>query len=620
MKKGLKLTAAITCFLLTNSIFCQLMQEQLNKIKNYKYTDTVKVELLVDYCVANTFSNSKQNLTFALEAYQIAKKIKYKVGQIRALNCLGNYYYQQAIYDKAIYYYTTALKISETASDVQNIVIGKSNLASIYNRTNQQTKALALFKEADAILVKKGLANSQNRAAVLTNIGGVYSSLNRHNQAIEYHKKTLVLCEKLKILFGIAIATVNIGEEYVILKNYNKATIYLEQSQKISEREGYNDFLGQIYKNLGIIYWHNNVKERAIVFLEKAIVVSEKINEQNELLKITQILHKYYAETNNFKNAYRTSLKAFAVNKSINGIEKEKAVAEINTKYETQKNEVEIKALKLKTQIANLNNQKQHNFIVLLSFLFISMLVTIYVLFNRFKIKKQNEILKSKIVETEKILRAEKKAAQSELKAFKSQMNPHFFYNALNTIQSYILSNDKKLAINYLSKFSSLTRSILEMTERELISISDEIKTLELYLDIEKARFNNDFNFYIVTENSDDLDTIKIPTMLLQPYVENAVKHGLLHKQGDKELKITFKIENQIAYISIDDNGIGREKSNQLNAIKNKNHLSFATEAIEKRIDILNKTRNTAIKIKYIDKKNTVTVATGTIVLIEIPL
>jgi tetratricopeptide (TPR) repeat protein len=559
-------------------------------------------------------------LKFSLQAYTISKEIKYRVGQIRALNCLGNYYYQQAIYDKATSYYTAALKISENSNDAQNTVIGKSNLASIYNRTNQQEKALLLFKEADAILIKEGLANSQNRAAILTNIGGVYSSLEKHKQAIVYHKKTLALCEKLKIPFGIAIATVNIGEEYVSLKNYSKAATYLEQSRIISEKEGYDNFLGQIYKNLGVIYWQNKDKNQAIAFLEKAVFVSEKINEQNELLKITQILNRYYAENNDFKKAYATSLKTLELNNNINGIEKQKSITEINTKYETEKKEIQIKSLKKDKEIASLTNEKQKNFLIIISLLFVSILFTVFVLFNRYKIKKQNESLKSKLEEAEKTILAEKKASLSELKAFKSQMNPHFFYNALNTIQSYILSNDKKLAISYLSKFSLLTRSILEMTEKESISVSEEIKTLALYLDIEKARFNEDFIYNITTANSEHLDMIQIPTLFLQPYVENAVKHGLLHKEGTKKLDIQFEIQSELLRITIDDNGIGRQKSAALNTIKNKHHTSFATNAMEHRIEILNKTKTNKITVQFVDKVNTAHQSIGTTVLIKIPL
>ena len=209
---------------------------------------------------------------------------------------------------------------------------------------------------------------------------------------------------------------------------------------------------------------------------------------------------------------------------------------------------------------------------------------------------------------------------QSKLKAIKSQMNPHFFYNALNTLQSFILSNEKRLAIDYLSKFSNLTRTILEMTEKDFISISEEVKTLQLYLDIEKGRFDEDFSYEIQVGKNIDQESIKIPTMLLQPYVENAVKHGLLHKQGDKKVVISFEKQNNELSIKIDDNGIGRQKSSELNQIKNKNHQSFATEALQNRIDLLNEYNHKNISLKIIDKHNLQNQPTGTLVEIIIPI
>lgn len=229
------------------------------------------------------------------------------------------------------------------------------------------------------------------------------------------------------------------------------------------------------------------------------------------------------------------------------------------------------------------------------------------------KIEKRNQLVLDKI-------NLEKNVNQSKLKAIKSQMNPHFFYNALNTLQSFILSNEKRLAIDYLSKFSNLTRTILEMTEKDFISISEEVKTLQLYLDIEKGRFDEDFSHEIQVGKNIDQESIKIPTMLLQPYVENAVKHGLLHKQGDKKVTISFEIQNNELHIGIDDNGIGRQKSNELNQIKNKNHQSFATEALQNRIDLLNEYNHKNISLKIIDKHNLQNQPTGTLVEIIIPI
>lgn len=229
------------------------------------------------------------------------------------------------------------------------------------------------------------------------------------------------------------------------------------------------------------------------------------------------------------------------------------------------------------------------------------------------KLEKGNQLLLEKV-------NLEKKLNQSKLKAIKSQMNPHFFYNALNTIQSFILSNDKKQAVTYLSKFSNLTRTILEMSEKELISITEEAKTLSLYLDIEQARFEEDFSYKITIDPAIDAENIKIPTLLLQPYVENALKHGLLHKQGKKTVSIRFQKEPEHINISIDDNGIGRQKSAELNAIKNKNHNSFATEAIENRVNLLNQYNQKNISIHYYDKTNLSNHPIGTTVVFEIPI
>lgn len=229
------------------------------------------------------------------------------------------------------------------------------------------------------------------------------------------------------------------------------------------------------------------------------------------------------------------------------------------------------------------------------------------------KLKRKNELQLEKV-------NLEKNLNQSKLKAIKSQMNPHFFYNALNTIQSFILSNDKKQAVSYLSKFSTLTRTILEMSEKENITLSEEIKTLGLYLDIEKARFDEDFNYEINIGYGIDIENIKIPSMLLQPYVENAVKHGLLHKKGEKKLTIDFERVFDSLKITIDDNGIGRQKSAELNAIKNKDHLSFATEAMQNRIELLNQYKQQNITINFEDKISKNGQSLGTKVIIEIPI
>jgi hypothetical protein len=228
-------------------------------------------------------------------------------------------------------------------------------------------------------------------------------------------------------------------------------------------------------------------------------------------------------------------------------------------------------------------------------------------------LKKQNQLKVDK-VELERNLR------NSMLTSIKSQMNPHFFYNALNAIQSFIFSDDKRNASTYLVKLSNLTRMILEMSEKESITLDEEMGALKLYLELEKMRFSDDFNYELQAGRYVETDLLRIPPMIVQPYVENALKHGLLHKKGAKYLIINFERVGNDLQITIDDNGIGREKALELRQLKKEKHHPFATDANYRRIELLNKGRRNNIGVAYTDKTDGQGMASGTKVTITIPL
>lgn len=246
--------------------------------------------------------------------------------------------------------------------------------------------------------------------------------------------------------------------------------------------------------------------------------------------------------------------------------------------------------------------------------LFISIGIVIYGIYKwQLSIQKEKNKLALEKIQLENSLK------QSMMSSIKAQMNPHFLFNALNTIQSFIMSEDKLNASRYLSKFSKLTRLILEMSEQEAISLEDEINSLRLYLDLENMRFE-DLVYNIDVSSELNIGGIRIPSMIIQPYVENAIKHGLLHKKGLRKLDISvIKSAPQQLMFIIDDNGIGRNRSNELNKIKGEKHKSFATEANLKRLDILNQ-ENHDIGIEYIDKYDENNNPIGTTVKIKIPI
>lgn len=225
-------------------------------------------------------------------------------------------------------------------------------------------------------------------------------------------------------------------------------------------------------------------------------------------------------------------------------------------------------------------------------------------------VRLRNQLINEKIV-------LESDLNKSLLASIKSQMNPHFIFNALNTIQAYIFMNDKENATGYLSKFSKLTRSVLEMSEQDEVVLSEEIDTLILYLDLEKMRFQEGFNYSLDTTNV-EIDTIKIPSMLIQPYVENAIKHGLLHSSIEKELKITFCIKENCLLVEIDDNGIGRKRAEELRLQRDKFHAGFSTKANEKRLKLLG--YENSVVVSFTDKYDAHQQATGTTVKLTIQL
>jgi ligand-binding sensor domain-containing protein/anti-sigma regulatory factor (Ser/Thr protein kinase) len=213
------------------------------------------------------------------------------------------------------------------------------------------------------------------------------------------------------------------------------------------------------------------------------------------------------------------------------------------------------------------------------------------------------------------------KLALSQLTALRSQMNPHFLFNVLNAVQGLIYANKKNDATEYLGKFSDLMRKTLEHSDKQEISLTKELETLKIYIELEAARFDNDFNYQLNVSSDINTDEIKIPSMIIQPYVENAIKHGLMHKRGIKKLNISIQFTNSKNAIEvlIDDNGIGREASKEIN-MQRKKHQSFATAAIESRVKLLNKILEQPITIEIIDKKTNDNIATGTYVKIIIPI
>ncbi|HMU46864.1 MAG TPA: two-component regulator propeller domain-containing protein [Chitinophagaceae bacterium] len=216
----------------------------------------------------------------------------------------------------------------------------------------------------------------------------------------------------------------------------------------------------------------------------------------------------------------------------------------------------------------------------------------------------------------------EKKLANVEMTALLAQMNPHFLFNSLNSIDSYIIKNESGKASEYLNNFARLMRLILQNSRSNYTSLKDEIELLELYMQMESLRFKDKFSYEIKVEEGLDVASIVIPPMLIQPYVENAIWHGLMHKKDGTigKVKIDISEKNNKLVCVIEDNGIGREKAEEIKTQKPGNHKrSMGMQITRDRIDLINKLNNTDTSVQIIDLKDENGNPAGTRVELVIP-
>ncbi|MCB9189958.1 MAG: histidine kinase, partial [Flavobacteriales bacterium] len=203
----------------------------------------------------------------------------------------------------------------------------------------------------------------------------------------------------------------------------------------------------------------------------------------------------------------------------------------------------------------------------------------------------------------------------SKLTAIQSQMNPHFIFNSLNSIQDLVLKGDVENSYTYITTFSDLVRRTLNYSDKDLIEFEQEVKLLEVYLSLEKLRFKKDFDYQLITN---DIEDINIPPLLVQPFVENALLHGLLHLEGHKELKVEFQLSEEALICTIQDNGVGRERAKEIRKRQRADHESFSGKAIKRRFEILSQVYEGDFDVVYEDLVSNGE-AIGTKVILRMP-
>lgn len=527
----------------------------------------------------NNLGNNELAIKYNFQALSVFEKLKDDAGMERTSFAIGRIFDNQKDYQSSLHYYRKCLELNKLIGDEIRQTLVLNSMANAYNNMQKYRDAAACVRQAIPIAKKNN--NISGLATSYEIYGDIYLSAQRYDTAHYYLKESAAMFKEVDAMFAYARVVIKLAD------------IALRENQwSLSEqyaKEGYQIAMASSYPAL-----HKNAAE---------------------------ILSKVYAHRKDFAKAYEYKVIAANIADSIYFDNNRSLALKADFKFQSEKAESRIKQLAQQKKISELKSRQKTTVIYGVIAVVIILLLLAYFMFTRYKTRKENELLKMELEETERRAVIEQQKNESDLTALKSQMNPHFIFNALNSIQELYTLGDKRMANEQMGNFARLTRKILDVSGKRTITLSEEIEILSNYLALESMRFEEDFTFEIGFSDDIEEDYVQLPPMLIQPYVENSIKHGLLHKKGPKKVAVFFEINEpeNLLQCTITDNGIGREAAAEINKNRATSHVSFSTSATEKRLQLLNHGRAQRIMVQYADVIDKDQQMAGTKVVIQIP-
>lgn len=614
--------------------------------------ENLKIEFLIFSGISKQF---RQNYTEAMvthkEALMLTQKSRNNSLTAEVLRQIGLNYTNLDNRDSALYYSNRSIAFARKTSSNSGILAECFNSqAIIYNYFNQIEIGIA--KNILALEIAENAQDKEKLSRINREIGISQLEIKNWNDAESYFKKSLDYARKLYDNSQVAQSLIHLAAVEQGRKNYSQAKKYAFEAETYVNKTNHTEAKGDIDNFIGVLYNDLGDFKQAAIRLNKALVnyesngnrikianvyhqvgkvlmqqgkyleaenfLNRSINMRKEIRKIGYIHESYKVlsdlnlKQNNISGAYKFLNLYVQYLDSNNMLQSARSIAELNETFKTQDQlrtinlqSDSIKRAKEKQELTNsklentqLRNTYQLIFIVFILLIVVASGMILKNYWNRLKLQQ---------------LQKETEMSQTLLR---SQMNPHFIFNAMTVIQSYIYENDPAKSSKFLVNFSRLMRLILENSSKEFISLETEVEILQKYLTTQKLRFEDRFNFEItIDKNLSESETL-IPPMITQPFIENSIEHGQLHTIENGFINVHFSRLDSMLKIQISDNGIGRKKASQNK--KSKEHHSMAMNITEERIDILNKKYQSKgkLEISDFDKIN----ETGTFVHIEIPL
>jgi tetratricopeptide (TPR) repeat protein len=514
----------------------------------------------------------------------------FKNGLARAFASTGIIYSEQSNYYLALENYRKALNLYIEIGQKTNISKAYNNIGIVYKSQLNYNKSLEYLKKA--LLIQQEIKDPST-AVTLTNIGVIYFELGQQENALAYYKKAEKSFAGTDNKRGFALLNNYFGDYYRQLKNSALAEGYYNESVALYE-EMQNKFGAALsLYNLGQLYTDQQKYNEAMAYAAKSLAYAKEIGVLDQTYHSEKLVSDLYGYLNNPAESLKHYKNYIVARDSIINQENNKklALAEMNFEYK-KKEALLIEQSKRQTQFTI--------FSILGALMLIGLILVIH---NRRQVKKS--------------LTLQKEVAEYEQKALHLQMNPHFVFNCLSSISSFIVQNGTDSALKYLSKFSKLMRLTLEYSKGSLIPIDKEIESLQNYLELEQLRFHNKFDFSI--ESSDKVEfNMGLPPLLIQPFVENAILHGVVPQEKKGLIAVNFDVQNGQLICTIQDDGIGISGSKQLKENSVTAHKSMALEITRKRLEIMESAtlKSAEIDISEIENNG----GTGTKVTLRLPI
>lgn len=494
--------------------------------------------------------------------------------------------------DKSLEMYLRALSISESREDTVGMLTAKMNLLNFYRDHRPD-----LFLESElleVIKMAKLIGQVQHEVSAYEYLGYLKSDGEELEEAFRFINKGLELNKSLKdnnrqisLLGALSYAHRKSGSYREAIKFSNEAIDYAISSD-------FTEYLPSLYSDNVLNYISLKEYKNAIVDGEKAVKIGEASESVDLYYKILPDIAFAYNELRQYSKAYKTQLLYSQLSEKIINSEKTEQLAEMQTKFETEKKETEIASLSQQASIQALEIRQKNQAIIIGVVVVLLALVALYFFYKQRETKKQQS------------------QTELEQRFLRSQLNPHFISNALVAVQSFMLKNDSESAALYLTKFSKLMREILENSRKEFIPVEEEINMLKNFLDIHKLRLGS-FDYSIELDHTIDPESDTMPPMFVQPFVENAVEHGIGDLKEGGRIDLKFRKEGDYISIGVIDNGKGLQKN------ENVDSTSLSTTIIQERMALFNRSLERKIQLMIADLKGEDGKVNGTQVQLKVP-